>query len=195
MPNEWWNSLNIYHTQQKKRKKPQILTKVSFTADSRNKVNGKIVAKISSPRKSARKENGAERNFLVNKLWNFIKLHPPSFCIFSSPQCISHKEPMRFFSITIQFNMQFLTPPRKFYSFYSFIKIIFTHQYNESFMLLRMASLGWRWWLQFCVIKLSSKVIIFFLFFFCSKTNKDGKKSFSSIFLTFSDAIFFTSIY
>lgn len=44
-----------------------------------------------------------------------------------------------------------------FYSFYSFIKIIFTHRYNESFMLFQMDAQEWRW-LQFCVVKLSSKI-------------------------------------
>lgn len=67
---------------------------VSFAIDLENKVNGKIVGK-SNPEKKSPRWNRSERLLnegrgvghgrAFNKLGNFIKFHPSSFCILCQP--------------------------------------------------------------------------------------------------------------
>lgn len=97
---------------------------VSFTIDLENKVNGKIVGK--SNREEITPVESIETSFkrgswswpwrTFNKLGNFIKFHPSSFCILCQPSNYAGRRSesqAEFCPITIQSNMQFGAPPTR----------------------------------------------------------------------------------
>lgn len=91
---EWRISLNIYRPQEieSEMAKKETPFEVSFAIDLENKVNGKIVGK--SNRKEITPVESIGTSFkrgssswpwkTFNKLGNFIKFHPSSFCILAA---------------------------------------------------------------------------------------------------------------
>lgn len=119
-----------------------------YPSTHRIKCAEKVWEKCFDARGWLRSCDGEEKSS-CGKSRNFIKFHPPSFCIILGARPSKTTVKCRWGSFsTLICNFQRHPPHRRrekclrnFYGFYSFIKIIFTHQYNESFMLLWMVSL------------------------------------------------------